>query len=121
MVKAPRKAAAKALRSTLPEQKRTRLSQQDVPSCSIEKALRVARAIGENYGFKPSSPIQVARALNVQPPSGPFKMLTGASIAYGLTTRADTTLKRSLWNRSPCGSSGQPRREMISRRREKPC
>jgi len=86
MAKAPKKAAGKASRSALSEQKRSRLSQQDVPSCSIEKALRVARAIGENYGFKPSSPIQIARALNVQPTSGPFKMLTGASIAYGLTT-----------------------------------
>lgn len=86
MARPAKKAAAKAARSALPEQKRARLSQQDVPSCSIEKALRIARAIGENYSFKPSSPIQVARALNVQPTSGPFKMLTGASIAYGLTT-----------------------------------
>src|SRR5262245_42905060 len=76
---------AKAPKKATPKPKRTHLSQQDVPSGSIEKALRVARAIGENYGFKPSSPIQVARALGVQPTSGGFKMLTGASIAYGLT------------------------------------
>src|SRR6266850_1847820 len=83
---------AKAPKSA-PKPKRKNLSQQDVPSSSLEKALRVARAIGENYGFKPSSPIQVARALGVQPTTGPFRMLTGASIAYGLTTggyNADT-------------------------------
>ncbi len=43
------------------------------------------KAIADNYGYKPSSPIQVARALGVQPTSGPFRMLTGAAIAYGLT------------------------------------
>lgn len=86
MAKASKKPTAKASASVLADQKRSRLSQQDVPSCSVERALRVARAIGENYGFKPSSPIQVARALNVQPTSGPFRMLAGASIAYGLTT-----------------------------------
>src|SRR2546427_10164069 len=70
---------------TVPPPKRKNLSQQDVPSSSLEKALRVARAIADNYGFKPSSPIQIARALGVQPTSGGFRMLTGASIAYGLT------------------------------------
>src|SRR3989454_8884690 len=77
MAKPPKKAPPKPTRKNL--------SQQDVPSYSIEKALRVARAIADNYGFKPSSPIQIARALGVQPTSGGFRMLTGASIAYGLT------------------------------------
>jgi predicted nucleotide-binding protein len=61
------------------------LSQADVPSCSLDKALKIAEAIRDNYGYKPSTPIQVASALNVQPSSGPFRMLAGASIAYGLT------------------------------------
>ncbi len=66
-------------------QKRVYLSQTDVPSCSLEKALTVAEAIAENYGYKPSTPIQVASALEVSPSSGGFSMLTGASIAYGIT------------------------------------
>lgn len=64
---------------------RTRISQSDVPSMSLEKALRIANAIAENYGYKPATPLQVAAAIKVQPSSGPFKALTGASIAYDLT------------------------------------
>jgi predicted nucleotide-binding protein len=66
---------------------RTRLSQTDVPSMSLEKALRVAKAIADNYGNAANAtPLQVAAAIEVQPSSGPFRMLTGASIAYDLTT-----------------------------------
>jgi predicted nucleotide-binding protein len=62
------------------------LSQADVPGVSLERALRIPRAIGDNYGYKPSSPLQVAKALDVQPSTGPFRTLTGAAIAYGLTS-----------------------------------
>lgn len=65
---------------------RTRISQQDVPSFALEEALRVPKAIAENYRFKPSSPLQIARALDMQPSSGTFRMLAGAAIAYGLTS-----------------------------------
>ncbi len=68
------------------ERARTYISQADIPSYPLEKALKIATAIGENYGYKPSSPLQVAKALDVQPMSSNFKMLSGASIAYGLTT-----------------------------------
>jgi hypothetical protein len=68
------------------EQKaRKYLSQSDVPSCSLEKALSIAQTIADHYGFKPATPVQVASALEVQPTSGPFRSVTGASIAYGLT------------------------------------
>lgn len=65
--------------------KRQRLNQSDVPSYGLEDALRVPRAIQENYGGKPVTPIQLARALDVLPTTGSFRMLCGASIAYGLT------------------------------------
>jgi predicted nucleotide-binding protein len=65
---------------------RSYVSQADVPAGSLEKALRVPQAIADNYGYKPTSPLQVAAALDVQPSSGGFRMLTGAAIAYGLTT-----------------------------------
>ncbi len=64
---------------------RTRLNQSDIPAFSLEKALTVARAIGDNYAFKPASPLDVASALGVIPTTGGFRMLTGASVAYGLT------------------------------------
>ena len=47
--------------------------------------MRVPKAIADNYARKPTSPLKVAAAMNVQPNSGPFRMLTGAAIAYGLT------------------------------------
>jgi predicted nucleotide-binding protein len=61
------------------------LSQQDVPSCSLSKALRIAQTIADNYAKAPTKPLRVAEAMQVQPASGPFRMLCGASIAYGLT------------------------------------
>jgi hypothetical protein len=51
---------------------------------SLEKALRVARAIGE-YGYRPVTPVQLARGLEMQTTSGPFRAICGAAIAYGLT------------------------------------
>jgi len=76
-----------AKKSSAPlEAPRSRISQADVPSISLEKALRVANAIAENYGYGPSTPLQVAAAIKVQPSSGPFRTLTGASIAYDLTS-----------------------------------
>lgn len=79
---AEKKPKAKKVTTT---KKRTKLSQKDVPSMSLDKSLAVAKAIVDNYASKPASPLQVARALNVTPTSGPFRMLCGASVAYGLT------------------------------------
>jgi len=61
------------------------LPQSDVPGISLEKAVRVPRAIADNYGGGPVTPLQLASALNVSPTTGPFRQLCGASIAYGLT------------------------------------
>ncbi|HEX4156166.1 MAG TPA: TIR domain-containing protein [Acidobacteriaceae bacterium] len=69
------------------------VSQADVPASPLERALRIPRAIADNYGYKSTSPLQVAVALDVQPSSSNFRMLTGAAIAYGLTSggyNADT-------------------------------
>lgn len=65
--------------------KRKYLSQTDVPSVSLDQALRVPQAIANEYGSKAVRPLDLARALKVQPTSGPFRTLCGASIAYGLT------------------------------------
>ena len=56
-----------------------------MPSFSLSKALRIPTAIADNYGKAPTKPLRVAQALEMSPTSGPFKMLCGASIAYGLT------------------------------------
>lgn len=67
------------------ESTRSRISQTDVPSVSLEQALRVPRAIAENYGKRPTRPLDVAAALEMSPTSGPFRQLCGAAIGYGLT------------------------------------
>lgn len=64
---------------------RARISQADVPAHSLEDALRIPRAIHENYGGHGTKPFDVAAAMDLKPGSSQFKMLTGAAIAYGLT------------------------------------
>jgi predicted nucleotide-binding protein len=65
--------------------KRSRISQADIPAISLEKALRVPRAIADNYASHPTRPLDVASALDVQPSSGGFRLECGAAIGYGLT------------------------------------
>jgi predicted nucleotide-binding protein len=64
---------------------RAYLSQDIMPAVSIDEALRVPRAIVENYASAPTRPLSVASALTMSPTSGTFRTLTGAAIAYGLT------------------------------------
>lgn len=65
--------------------KRKYLSQADVPGHSLSVALRVSQAIADNYGKNPTKPLRVAEAMGMSPTSSKFRMLCGASIAYGLT------------------------------------
>ncbi len=65
--------------------KRAYLSQSDVPRHSIDEALRVPQAIADQYGKKPTRPIDVAKALGILPTTGGFRSLTGAALAYDLT------------------------------------
>jgi len=67
------------------KKKRSYVKQADVPSMSVDEALRVARALSDQYGKEPTRPLDVAKALELAPTAGPFRMLTGASIAYGFT------------------------------------
>lgn len=64
--------------------KRPYLKQSDVPSAALEEALRIPKAILDNYAGKPTSPLFVAKALNVDPKGSQLKVLSGASIAFGL-------------------------------------
>lgn len=65
--------------------RRSRVSQTDVPAYSLDQAIRIPQAIAENYALKPTAPLNVAAALSISPSSSLFRMLCGASIAYGLT------------------------------------
>jgi predicted nucleotide-binding protein len=64
--------------------KRTYLKQSDVPAASLEEALRVPQAILDHYAGKPTAPLYVAKALNVDPKGSQLKVLSGAAIAFGL-------------------------------------
>ncbi|HEV8000511.1 MAG TPA: TIR domain-containing protein [Planctomycetaceae bacterium] len=66
--------------------KRVYVSQSDVPSLSLDQALRVPRALAENYNGRPTTPLNVASALDMSPTSGTFRALCGSAIAYGLTS-----------------------------------
>ena len=82
---APSKVTKKPLKAAGNAKTRSYVSQEDVPSCSIDEALRVARAIADEYGGKATTPMDVAIALELQPNASSFRMACGASIAYGLT------------------------------------
>lgn len=67
-------------------EKRSRISQSDIPIYEVDDALRIPRAIIDNYGGRSATPIQIASALNMSPTSGTFRTLCGAALAYGLTS-----------------------------------
>jgi len=76
------KTTTKALRP--PAVKRSYLKQSEVPSASLEEALRVPQAILDHYAGKSSAPLQVAKALNMDPKGSQVRVLSGAAIAFGL-------------------------------------
>lgn len=61
------------------------LSQGDVPTHSLQHAIRIPQAIADNYGKNPTKPLRVAQAMNLAPASSYFRVLTGTAIAFGLT------------------------------------
>ena len=67
-----------------PAVKRAYLKQSDVPSGSLSDALRIPQAILDHYAGKSATPLQVAKALNVDSKGSQIKVLSGASIAFGL-------------------------------------
>lgn len=67
------------------EAKRKYVSQTDVPRHSLDEAIRIPQTIADSYGKKPTTPLDVATALQIQPTTGLFRSLAGAAVAYGLT------------------------------------
>lgn len=66
-------------------EKRSKISQTDIPNISLEQATKIALALWENFAGKGSAPHNVAMALDLSPTSGGWRNLCGASIAYGLS------------------------------------
>ncbi len=63
------------------------VSQAEVPRYALEDALKVAKALYDDFGGRNASaaPHQLAIATDISPTSTNWKFITGASIAYGLT------------------------------------
>lgn len=67
------------------EDKRSRVSQADVPSLPLEQSLKIARALWENFAGKAAAPHNIALAVDLSPTSSRWRVLCGSSMAYGLT------------------------------------
>lgn len=65
--------------------KKQYLSQTDVPRHTLKDALRIPQSLADHFGKQATKPLSVADAIEMSPTSSTFRMLTGASIAYGLT------------------------------------
>ena len=79
-----KKSAPEVVRAS--DKPRSYMSQEDIPAFSIDEALVVAKVIFAEYSGGPSTPLDVAAGLEMQTTNTKFRMLCGASIAYGLTT-----------------------------------
>ena len=83
-------------------EKRVRIPQSDVPSSDIDTAMRVARAIRDQYANSPTRPMHVATAMGLSAGSSHFRTIAGASVAYGITKggyNADTISLTDLGRR----------------------
>src|SRR5258708_4709456 len=62
------------------------LSQSDFPSLTLSEALRLPRALLDNYAGGEAAPHDLAMAIELSPTSSRWRMLAGCALAYGLTT-----------------------------------
>jgi predicted nucleotide-binding protein len=111
-------------KSSKPSQKRTYLKQSDVPSASLDEAMRIPQAVMDHYGGKPAAPIQVAKALNMAPNGSQIQVLSGASIAFGLieggaqaSTITVTDLAKRILRPKEEGADVAAKREAVLRPR----
>lgn len=100
--------------------KRTYIKQSDVPLMSVDEALRIPQAILDHYAGKPTQPLYVAKALNIDPKGAQLKFLSGAAIAYGLidggaqaTSMSLTELAKRILRPKQEGADLAARREAV--------
>jgi len=66
-------------------QRRNYFRQTDFPQTTLQQAQKIASALVDNFAGKEASPPDLALAIGVSPTSSAWPLLTGSSIAYGLT------------------------------------
>ena len=107
-----------------PPAKRSYLKQSDVPTASLDDALRLPQAIFDHYAGKPTAPFNVAKALNVDPKGSQLRLLSGAAMAFGLieggaqaTAISVTDLARSIIRPKAEDEDVEAKREAVLRPR----
>lgn len=65
--------------------KRAKVSQLEFPNNTLEAALRIPKAIWDQFAGKSAAPHDIAMAMDLSPTSGTWRNLCGSAIAYGLT------------------------------------
>jgi len=121
MAKAPAKTVKRTSSSTaIAAPKRAYVKQSDVPMTSLEYALRMPQAILDHYAGKPVSPLQLAKALEMDPKGSQIRVLSGAAIAFGLveggaqaTSISVTPLARRILRPRVEGEDIQAKREAV--------
>lgn len=85
-----------SLENTPKGAKRTIVKQSAFPALPLNKALRIAQALWDNFAGDAAPPHEIALAIDMSPTSGPWRELCGASSAYGLTKGSYTSAEISL-------------------------
>ncbi|HWJ73146.1 MAG TPA: TIR domain-containing protein [Kaistia sp.] len=113
-----------SLDAAAPAAKRSYLKQSDVPTASLDDALRLPQAIFDHYAGKATAPFNVAKALNVDPKGSQLRLLSGAAIAFGLieggaqaSTISVTDLARRIIRPKTEGEDLSAKREAVLRPR----
>ena len=82
--------------ATPQKKKQTRLSQAVCPSVPIEDVLIIPQAIKDNFAGQATPPLLLAEACKISPTSSNWRTLTGAAVAYGITSGAYNAQSISL-------------------------
>ena len=67
------------------KKRRISVRQSNFPALPLNKAMRIAQCLWDDFAGGAAAPHDIAIALDVSPTSGPWRELVGASSAYGLT------------------------------------
>ena len=79
--------------------KGSRIPQSFMPRVSLKEAVAVANALRDDFAGSDATPIDLAQSLSRSPSSSAWQFLTGAAVAYGLTTGAYNAATISLTTR----------------------
>lgn len=72
-------------RASASPKKQARISQSACPQHTLEDALKIPRAIKDNFAGHPADPMLLSQTCGYSPASSTWRYLTGAAIAYGIT------------------------------------